>query len=166
MDYWTRENVVSGNPGCRPFHRDKEKYGGEREEVGTSCWKPEEKDQQVYFKVDKRAVRDRFNICSKDLRNKLIEKKESAIETDMPDVERALEDLIEREKAAETDQKTKGNQDRENAEDIRKKAMGSLGQTNVKVKKENRKKSSNGSETLNFLREQNWAGFRKCKKKN
>lgn len=73
----------------------------------------------------------------------------------MPDVERALEDLIEREKAAETDQKTKGNQDRENAEDIRKKAMGSLGQTNVKVKKENRKKSSNGSETLNFLREQN-----------
>lgn len=113
------------------------------------------KIQQVYFKVDKRAVRDRFNICSKDLRNKLIEKKESAIETDMPDVERALEDLIEREKAAETDQKTKGNQDRENAEDIRKKAMGSLGQTNVKVKKENRKKSSNGSETLNFLREQN-----------
>ena len=120
------------------------------------------KIQQVYFKVDKRAVRDRYNILSKDLRKKLrTEKKESGIETYMSDVERALEDLIEREEAAETDQKTKGNQDRENAEDIRKKAMESLGQMKKRKTDERegeerkRKKRSNGSETLNFLREKN-----------
>ena len=36
------------------------------------------KIQQVYFKVDKRAVRDRYNLLSKELRNKLkIEEKGS-----------------------------------------------------------------------------------------
>ena len=81
----------------------------------------------------------------------------------MSDVERALEDLIEREeaKAAETDQNAKGNQDRENAEDIRKKAMEILGQMKKRKTDERegeerkRKKRSNGSETLNFLREKN-----------
>ena len=46
------------------------------------------KIQQVYFKVDKRAVRDRCNLLSKGLRNKLKrEEKESGIETDMTEVE-------------------------------------------------------------------------------
>ena len=62
------------------------------------------KIQQIYFKVDKRAVRDRYNLLSKELRNKLKrEEKESGIETDMTEIEMALEDLIEKEDAAETD---------------------------------------------------------------
>ena len=127
------------------------------------------KIQQVYFKVDKRAVRDRYNLLSKELRNKLKnEEKESGIETDMTEVEMALEELIEKEDAAETEQrvadnqkKMKDSQDRENAENIRKKAMERLGQTQKRksegdeneVKK--RKKRSSGSDTLNFLREKN-----------
>lgn len=87
------------------------------------------KIQEVYFKVDKRAVRDRYNL-SKELRTKLkTEERESGIKTDMTEVEVALEELIEKEDAAETEQrvvdsqkKMKDSQDRENAENIRKKA--------------------------------------------
>ena len=69
------------------------------------------KIQQIYFKVDKRAVRDRYNLLSKELRNKLKrEEKESGIETDMTEVEMALEELIEKEDAAETEQKVVENQ--------------------------------------------------------
>ena len=71
------------------------------------------KIQQIYFKVDKRAVRDRYNLLSKELRNKLKrEEKESGIETDMTEVEMALEELIEKEDAAETEQKVVENQTR------------------------------------------------------
>jgi len=88
------------------------------------------KIQEVYFKVYKRAVRDRYNLLSKELRTKLkTEERESGIETDMTEVEVALEELIEKEDAAETEQrvvdsqkKMKDSQDRENAENIRKKA--------------------------------------------
>ena len=52
------------------------------------------KIHQVYFKVDKWAVRDRYNLLSKELRHKLErEEKESGIETDMKKVEMALEEL-------------------------------------------------------------------------
>ena len=82
------------------------------------------KIQQVYFKVHKRAVRDRYNLLSRDLRDKLKrEEKESGIETDLTEVEMALEELIEKEDAAETERrvvenqrKIKDSQDRENAE--------------------------------------------------
>ena len=52
------------------------------------------KIHQVYFKVDKWAVRDRYNLLSKELRNKLErEEKESGIETDMKKVEMTLVEL-------------------------------------------------------------------------
>ena len=126
------------------------------------------KIKQIYFKLDKRAVRDRYNLLSKELRKKLKrEKKESGVETDMTEVEMALEELIEKEDAAETGQrvvdnqkKAKDSQDRENAENIRKKAMERLGQTQKRKADENesegkRKKRSSGSDTLSFLREKN-----------
>ena len=118
------------------------------------------KIQQIYFKVDKRAVRDRYNLLSKELRNKLKrEEKESGIETDMTEVEMALEELIEKEDAAETEQKVvenqkkvKDSQDRENAESVRKKAMERLGQTQKRKADEGenegkkKKKRSSGRE--------------------
>ena len=78
----------------------------------------------MYFKVDKRAVRDRYNLLSKELRNKSNrEEKESGIETDMTEVEMALEELIEKQDAVETEQrvvenqkKVKDSQDTKNAE--------------------------------------------------
>ncbi|KAL9971119.1 hypothetical protein ACROYT_G023606 [Oculina patagonica] len=127
------------------------------------------KIKEIYFKVDKRAVRDRYNLLSRELRKKLNrEEKESGIETDMTEVEMALEELIEKEDAAETEQrvvdnqkKAKDSQDKENAENIRKKAMERLGQTQKRKADENesegkrRKKRSSGSDTLSFLREKN-----------
>ena len=51
--------------------------------------------QDVYFKVDKRAVRDRYNNLARDLRKKIKnEEKASGIETEMTNLEKALEDLI------------------------------------------------------------------------
>ena len=95
------------------------------------------KVELVHFKVNKSSVRDRYNHLAKILRKKLSdEKKESGIDTEMTDIKHALEELIEIEDAAETDQAVvnkqknrKINQDRENAEDIRKTAMEKLGQT-------------------------------------
>ena len=82
-------------------------------------------------------MRDRYNHLAKILRKKLSdEKKESGIDPEMTDIEHALEELIEIEDAAETDQAVvneqknrKINKDRGNAEDIRKTAMEKLGQT-------------------------------------
>jgi len=64
-----------------------------RENVGSRSlyWHQEEwlvkqsgKRLRVYFKADKRAVRDRYNLLSKELRTKLKnEERESGIETDM-----------------------------------------------------------------------------------
>ena len=136
------------------------------------------KIQQIYFKVDKRAVRDRLLL--KELRNKLKrEEKESGIETDMTEVEMALEELIEKEDAAETEQrvvenqkKVKDSQDRENAESVRKKAMERLGQTQKRKADEGenegkkKKKRSSGSDTLNFLREKKMNRYRKCKNRS
>ena len=73
----------------------------------------------------------------KKLKNKLKrEEKEIGIETDMKEFEMALEELIDKEDAAETEQrvvddqkKMKDSEDRKNAESVRKKAMERLGQT-------------------------------------
>ena len=122
--------------------------------------------QDVYFKVDKRAVRDRYNNLARDLRKKIKnEEKASGIETDMTNLEKALEDLIEREDAAESEQRVvddQKKQDRENATDMRKRAMESIGQT--KKRKESNddenegrkfKKRSSGNATVAYLREKN-----------
>ena len=113
-------------------------------------------------------MRDRYNHLAKILRKKLSdEKKESGIDPEMTDIEHALEELIEIEDAAaETDQAVvneqknrKINQDRGNAEDIRKTAMEKLGQTKKRKAEDGEerkwKRRSTGSETLNFLREKN-----------
>ena len=121
------------------------------------------KVELVHFKVDKRSVRDRYNHLAKILRKRLSdEKKESGIDTEMTGIEQALEELIEIEDAAETDQAAvneqknrKINQDRENAEDIWKTAMEKLGQTKKRKVEDGEerkwKRRSTGSETLNFL---------------
>ena len=124
------------------------------------------KVKDVYFKVDKRAVRDRYNSISKDLRRKLKdEEKASGIESDMTDVEKALEDLIEREDAAEAEQgtvDTQKKQDKKNAAGMRNRAMESLGQMQKRKEQEGGesegrkvKKRSSGNDTVAYLREKN-----------
>ncbi|KAK2552518.1 hypothetical protein P5673_026359 [Acropora cervicornis] len=122
------------------------------------------KQQDVFFKVDKRAVRDRYSNLSRELRKKIKnEEKASGIETEMTNLENALEDLIEREDAAESENRAvddQKKQDRENAADMRNRAMESLGQTKKRkesddIENEGRKlkKRSNGNATVAYLRE-------------
>ena len=128
------------------------------------------KIQDIYFKVSQRSVRDRYNLLAKQLRVKL-RKEESAsgIETDMNEVERALQDIIEIEDASDQEQQEisdekmeKENKDRADAETMRMKAMETLGQTKNRMCAEGQaskpvKRRSNGSDALNYLREKNQA---------
>ena len=55
------------------------------------------------FKVDSRAVRDRYQLLAQKLRKKLkSEEKASGIDTEMSETETAIEELIEKEDAAES----------------------------------------------------------------
>ena len=91
--------------------------------------------RELHFKVGHRAVRDRYNLLSGKLRRKLKdEERASGIDTDMTETEVALEDLIEREDAAEAQLKEnvdagkkKKADDRESAEDMRAKSSGKTG---------------------------------------
>ena len=125
--------------------------------------------ETVHFKVDNRAVRDRHNLLSCNLRRKLKkEVKESGIDVQMSGVERALEELIEKEDASEElRQEGKGNKlvaehDRERAEDMKKKkAMERLGETQKRKSGESSGNSStrgkktrrSGGETMVYLKE-------------
>ena len=121
--------------------------------------------EEISFKVDNRAVRDRYNLLSTNLRRKLKkEEKASGIAVEMSEVERALEELIEKEDAAEElrlEGKMKKMADdnaRVNAEDIRKKAMENLGETQKRKSEESgatpgKKRRSNGSDTIRYLKE-------------
>jgi hypothetical protein len=78
------------------------------------------------FKVDTRAVRDRYTLLSQKVKRKLREEEQaSGIDTDMTEVEDALEDILEIEDASakqveyESDIKVK---EKQSAEDMRKKA--------------------------------------------
>jgi len=117
------------------------------------------------FKVDARAVRERYQLLSSKLRKKLKdEKKASGIETDMSDVEKALEDLLEKEDASneaqeESDSKKKKKADDvENAEKMRKKAMERMGTKRQSVEggeQAVKKRRSSGNDTIQYLRERN-----------
>jgi hypothetical protein len=116
----------------------------------------------LHFKVDKRAVRDRYNLLQSNYRRKLKhEEKASGVAVEMSEVERALECIMEKEDAAEElrqEGKLKKVTDKVSAEDIRKKAMESLGETQKRKGAESgitpkKKRRSNGSETVRYLKE-------------
>lgn len=116
-----------------------------------------------HFKVDQRAVRERYTLLAQKLRRKLkYEENASGIETDMSELETLLEEIIEKEDAAEESQEREQDgkkKEKENAQDMRNKAMERLTETRKRKSdsgEENRKKRrSNGNDTLNYLREKN-----------
>ena len=100
-------------------------------------------DIEVGFKadLDQRAVRDRYNLLANKLGRKLKEEEKAfGIETDMTELEAALEDLIEREYQSDAqhkenqEQNIKKKEDRETAEDMRTKSLETLGETPKKKK--------------------------------
>ncbi|KAK2563382.1 hypothetical protein P5673_013078 [Acropora cervicornis] len=80
------------------------------------------------FKVTKRSVRERYTLLIEKLKKKLKEeKKASGIETDMRDVEKALEEILEKEADAEnTLQIDKKKEDNAKAVGMQNRAMESM----------------------------------------
>ena len=89
------------------------------------------------FKVDALAVREKYTYLASKLWNKLKEEeKASGIDTETTEVEEALQEIIEMEDEAERAQKDGSdkrkkneNEDRAQAETMRKRAMESLGES-------------------------------------
>ena len=97
------------------------------------------KIQDIYFKVSQRSVRDlykTYNLLAKQLRVKLQkEKSASGIQTDISEIEHALEEIIEIEDASDQEQQElsdekmeKENKDPVDAATMRKKAIETLGE--------------------------------------
>lgn len=123
------------------------------------------------FKVDARAVREKYASLSGKLRDKLkAEERETGTNPENSEMEDALEELLEQEEEAEKVQKedsdvkkSKDDADRSKAEKMRKRAMQSLGESSKKdddddeddecLALKKKKRRSNGSDTLMFLRE-------------
>ena len=154
---------------CREIFAGNVFNGTKRSTVARGKWEKLAENlnkQDVFFKVDKRTVRDRYNNLARELRKKSKnEEKASGRETEMTNLENALEDLIEREDAAESENRAvdeQKKQDRENAADMRNRAIESVRQTKKRKESDDSenegrklKKRSNGNATVAYLREKN-----------
>ena len=120
------------------------------------------------FKVNKRSVRERYTLLIEKLKKKLQEeKKASGIETDMNDVEKALEEILEKEADAENSLEVdKKKEDSAKAVEMRNRAMESMRSTqkrkdgdevedveNAQPKRKVTRRS--GGDTVAYLREKN-----------
>lgn len=116
------------------------------------------------FKVSKRSVRDRLTLLQSRYKEKMKrEEMASGIDCEETELDRALEEIIEKEKASESSRNEGSSaqvkKDKEAAEEQRRKAMERLGQTTKRHveadgKEMTPKKSRrSGSETLEYLRD-------------
>ena len=114
-----------------------------------------------------RSVREHYTLLIEKLNKKLQEKKASGIETDMNDVEKALEEILEKEADAENSLEVdKKKEDSAKAVEMRNRAMESMRSTqkrkdgdevedveNAQPKRKVTRKS--GGDTVAYLREKN-----------
>ena len=119
------------------------------------------------FKVTKRSVRERYTLLVEKLKKKLKEEeKASGIETDMNDVEKALEEILEKEADAENTLATdKKRVDNAKAVEMRNRAMESMRTTqkrnqgdedkDVENAPKPKKTRRSGGDTVAYLREKN-----------
>lgn len=114
------------------------------------------------FKVSKRAVRERYTLLSEKFKAKMKdEEKASGIECDLSDVEKALEEIAEKEVAAEdTVENDKKKLDNAKAVEMRNRALESLGKTQKRQRNEDeenakpkQKSRRSGGDTIAYLRE-------------
>ena len=121
--------------------------------------------QHPQFRVTKRSVRERYTLLSDKFRAKMRdEEKASGIDTDLSDVEKALEGIVEKEAVVEeTAQNDKKKVDSAKAAEMRYRALENLGGTqkrqrkgeveNETVARTKRRRSVN--DTVAYLREKN-----------
>ena len=116
------------------------------------------------FSVEKRSVRDHIAILIQRFKRKeAAEAKESGTTPERTELDNALEQIIAMEESAEMEQQENGDdkrekieRDRAKAEDMRLKAMETMGETNKRKEEQgmsNNKKRRSGNETLIYLQE-------------
>ena len=121
--------------------------------------------QHPQFRVTKRSVRERYTLLSDKFRAKMRdEEKASGIDTDLSDVEKALEEIVEKEAVVEeTAQNDKKKVDSAKAAETRYRALENLGGTQKRQRKDEvenetaarAKRRRSGSDTEACLREKN-----------
>ena len=94
--------------------------------------------QHPQFRVTKRSVRERYTLLSDKFRAKMRdEEKASAIDTDLSDVEKALEETVEKETVVEeTAQNDEKKIDSAKAAEVRYRALENLGGTQKRQRKD------------------------------
>ena len=117
------------------------------------------------FRVTKRSVRERYTLLSDKFRAKMRdEEKASGIDTDLSDVEKALEEIAEKEAVVEeTTQNEKKKVDSAKAAEMRNRALENLGGTQKRQRKDEvenetaarAKRRRSGGDTVAYLREKN-----------
>ena len=118
------------------------------------------------FRVTTRSVRERYTLLSDKFRAKMRdEEKASGIDTDLSDVEKALEEIQQKEAVVEeTTQNDKKKVDRAKAAEMRNRALENLGGTQKRQRKdeveseteERAKRRRSGGDTVAYLREKKW----------
>ena len=121
--------------------------------------------QHPQFRVTKRSVRERYTLLSDKFRAKMRdEEKASAIDTDLSDVEKALEETVEKETVVEeTAQNDEKKINSAKAAEMRYRALENLGGTQKRQRKDEvenetaarAKRRRSGSDTVAYLREKN-----------
>ena len=121
--------------------------------------------QHPQFRVTKRSVRERYTLLSDKFRAKMRdEEKASGIDTDLSDVEKALEEIVEKETVVEeTAQNDEKKVDNAKAAEMRYRVLENLGGTQKRQRKDEvenetaarAKRRRSGSDTVAYLREKN-----------
>ena len=121
--------------------------------------------QHPQFRVTKRSVRERYTLLSDKFRAKMRdEEKTSGIDTDLSNVKKALEGIVEKEAVVEeTAQMTKRKVDSAKAAEMRYRALQNLGGSQKRQRKdevENEtaprpKRRRSGSDTVAYFQEKN-----------
>ena len=120
------------------------------------------KCHQPRFTVDQRAVRERYAKIEKYFKNRMAkEERASGINAEESELHYAIQDIMGKAEAAEegitqkaAENKNSRDKDRMTAEDVRKRSMERLSETQEREKIENEtKKRRSNPDTLEFLRE-------------
>ena len=116
---------------------------------------------QPRFTVDQRAVRERYAKIEKYFKNRMAkEERASGINAEESELDQAIQDIMGMAEAAEeeitqkaAENKNSRDKDRLTAEDVRKRSMERLSETQEREKIENETKKRSYVDTLEFLRE-------------
>ena len=164
---WSRQNDVLLCTEIRVRQSYKfKKCSNERGKIWTEIASTLNSNEEVKFHVTQRGVRERYEgLKAKYLEKIKNEEKASGISPEVTELDSLLEEIIEKESLAESSRESdsaikKNEEERKIAEDLRKTAMESMGETKKRsVESEEgdtsvKRKRRSGSDAVEYLREQ------------